>query len=273
MLCIGFISCSSDDYIDYITNNTNNQANTPPIINNKDTLYLAHWNIGHFSLGKYFDTSINDDNFDEKLTLYKELLDTLKIDLLGLCEYNQTFDIRGRNTYDLLLKDYPFYLIGKKHAYNCNAIFYKYTMPITICKYFDSMVQTRYYLCTSFIYKEIEVKFVESHLDWDQGEWGMICRQDQMMELAQTFKDDQYVIICADFNSSNTKEYQCFIDAGFSIAFDDQTSIGTFTTIDNIIYKGFRIVDKSIVKDYTLSDHPLYKAAFMLNTNNYNHGS
>lgn len=263
-ICLITISCGGnsdeDAFIDIKDKDTNYHLGL-----NKDTLFVAHWNIGHFSLGRSSGTAITEDISDMKALSYREMIDTLKVDLFGICEYNVTFDTTGNNTHDLILYEFPFYAIGMRHAYNCNAIFFKFQDIITTVSYYRSSIQIRYYICSTFIYNNIEVKFVETHLDWNQGEYGNLCRNDQMRELASTFRNDPYVIICADFNTSNPEEYKCFLDDGFSIAFDEHTSKETFTTIDNVIYKGFRLVDKSIIKDNTLSDHSLLKAAFMLN--------
>lgn len=264
IFCMNTISCSGEDYEDSIIDNRNDIWDGYVGLN-KDTLIIAHWNIGHFSLGRSSGTTISEDNSNNKLTSYRNLIDTLNVDLFGVCEYNFTFDTAGRDAYDLLFKEFPYYYIGPKYAYNCNASFFKFQVLPTKSYNFEAAVQNRYYICTSFLFNNVEVKFVETHLDWNQGDYGSLCRSDQMIKLASIFHNDPYVIICADFNTVNTEEYVCFTNEDFSIAFDEHSSTGAFKTIDNVIYKGFRLVDKNIIKDNTLSDHSVLKAAFILN--------
>lgn len=262
-LCLSTISCNRENYEDDIIDSCNKNMYEYVGLN-KDTLIIAHWNIGHFSLGRSSNTTISENDSNDKLTSYRNLIDTLNADLIGVSEYNLTFDTAGRAAYDLLFNEFPYYYIGPMYAYNCNASFFKFPVLLTKSYIFKTAVQNRYYICTSFLFNNVEVKFIETHLDWNQGEYGNLCRSDQMIILASIFHNDPYVIICADFNTTNTEEFECFTTEGFSIAFDEHSSNGAYKTIDNVIYKGFRLAEKKLIKDNTLSDHPLLKSSFIL---------
>jgi endonuclease/exonuclease/phosphatase family metal-dependent hydrolase len=107
------------------------------------------------------------------------------------------------------------------------------------------------------------VKFVETHLDFNQGAEGAICRMSQMKELVDAFKDSPYVVICADFNTRIKEEYNVFCDAGFCLATDSLPNAGSPSgdpsqiIIDNIIVKGFRIKETKEYPHMSLSDHNL----------------
>ncbi len=115
-----------------------------------------------------------------------------------------------------------------------------------------------------------EVIFVETHLDFNQGKIGQNCRASQIQALIQDFKDCSYVIICADYNVSDTEEFQAFADAGFLLA--NGGLLGTISTypaskpnhaIDNIITKGFIIQSMDVIDDTKLSDHCIVKSQLL----------
>ena len=201
-------SCSSNYENDLIDKKESNDYQ----YKYRDTLYIAHWNIGHFSLGKSSSTTITDSLSNERASAYKSFLDSLNVDILGICEYNPTFNTSGSNTKEVLFDNYPFYCVGIKHNYNCNAVFSYFNISNSDIKYFATKVQTRYYILTSFVYKNIEVKLVETHLDWNQGNDGKRCRQEQISQLVETFRNDPYVIICVKVISSDIIEDQTLSD-------------------------------------------------------------
>ena len=103
-------------------------------------------------------------------------------------------------------------------------------------------------------------------MDWNQGSNGANCRKRQINELVNTFKDYPFIIICADFNTSTIEEFKPFIDAGFiMINGGDRGTLNTHpasnptSPIDNIILKGFEVINVSVIGDAKLSDHLLIK--------------
>jgi hypothetical protein len=56
-----------------------------------DTLTIAHWNIGHFALGKSDNPTIAAEASEVMASLYRSLNDSIEADVFGVCEYNPTF--------------------------------------------------------------------------------------------------------------------------------------------------------------------------------------
>ena len=225
---------------------------------------VAHWNIGHFSQGKSYNTSITAQDTDSIKVLYLDMIQKVNPDIFGICEYNPIFNTDGANTAQLLFSSFPYSYIGKKYKYNCNSIFSH--LPLYNCSqyFFPRCIQTRYYSVADIVLKGNTVKFVETHLDFNQNSDGKTCRLSQMEELVDAFKSYPYVIICADFNSSVREEYEIFLDAGFSLASDSLPNFGSPSSdisrikIDNIIVKGFEVKETIEYPHNSLSDHNLY---------------
>jgi hypothetical protein len=232
--------------------------------NSIDSIIVAHWNIGHFSQGKSYNTSITAQDTDSIKGLYLDMIQRVNPDIFGICEYNPIFNIDGANTAQLLFSSFPYSYIGKKYNYNCNSFFSH--LPLYNCSqyFFPKCIQTRYYSVADIVLKGNTVKFVETHLDFNQNSDGQTCRSSQMEELVNAFKDYPYVIICADFNSSVREEYDIFLDAGFSLASDSLPNFGSPYSdisrikIDNIIVKGFEVIETKEYPHNSLSDHNLY---------------
>ena len=261
LICLlTFIACGDSENDILEENSTQNES----LFFIKDTIVVAHWNIGHFSLGKAPDTTISTDEAESMASRYKQLLDSVNADILGICEYSPTFSINGEKTSSLLFNNYPFQCIGSKYSYNCNAIFSRHKLHDTNVQFYKKCVQERYYIESRLIINLHDVYFVETHLDWNQGTMGKGSRTEQISELVNKYKDYPYVIICGDMNIASIDELQPFIDAGFALTSGGEK--GTNYTypannpsraIDHIIYKGFKSHRADIIASPQLSDHLL----------------
>lgn len=227
-----------------------------------DTLTVAHWNIGHFALGRSNDTTIPGEKADSMARLYHAMLDTLDVDILGICEYNSFFDKSGGSTRSLFFGDFPYFEMGDKFSYNFNAIFSRIKLYNAQNVIFDKCVQTRYFIETTLKINDHDVKFVETHLDWNEGVNGAAFRAEQIRQLINTYAKEPYVIICADYNTEQgMEEFRPFTDVGFSLA--NSGDLLTYPTIkprspiDNIILRGFRLFSSDMIRDSELSDHSL----------------
>lgn len=235
---------------------------------------VASWNIGHFALGKSGDTQLTHAVLDFYKQSYVNYFNDLNADILALVEYNPLMvnatdkqpEVVAR---EAILSNYSDAQIGPKHAYNCNAIFSNgFEVLRTDTVMFSKMVQTRYYLVTTMRIDGDLVKVVSTHLDWNQGDNGAPYRAIQIQELIEAFKNDKYVIMCADWNVGKTTEYDAFIEAGYNMA--NHGYLGDILTypagnaprsyLDNIITKGFAISHVSVINNALLSDHCLIKA-------------
>ena len=235
---------------------------------------VASWNIGHFALGKSGDTKLTHDVLDFNSQAYRALLNAVGADILALVEYNPlmvnaTDDKPAVEARKAILSNYRDAQIGPKYSYNCNAVFSNGIRVLGVdTVMFSKMVQKRYYLVTTMLLDGDTVKVVSTHLDWNQGENGAPYRELQIKELIDAFKGDKYVIMCADWNTSKTTEYDAFIEAGYDMA--NHGYLGDLNTypagtaprsaIDNIITKGFAISNIAVVNNAMLSDHCLIKA-------------
>lgn len=236
-----------------------------------DTLVVAHWNIGHLSLGKSSSTTIGLDVLQEKINDYRSLIDTIGADLIGICEYEPTFSLAGDDTKLVLFGPYKYSSVGNKYSYNCNALFSTIPINTSFIKTYPKAVQSRYYLESTLKINSKDVLFVETHLDWNEGVNGANYRKSQIAYLSATFSKFRNVIICGDFNVSNESEYSPFVNSGFSLV--NTGDHGTHYTypadnpkhaIDNIIVKGFSIISVDSISDEELSDHSLLRTVLVI---------
>ncbi len=235
---------------------------------------VASWNIGHFALGKSGDTTLKHNVLDFYKQTYKAYFNELNADILALIEYNPimvnaTDKLPAVKARDAILSNYHEAQEGPQYDYNCNAIFSNgFEVLGTDTIMFSKMVQTRYYLVSTMRMDGDIVKVVSTHLDWNQGENGAPYRAIQIQELIEAFKNDKYVILCADWNVGKTSEYSAFTKAGYEMA--NHGYLGDLLTypagssprscLDNIITKGFAISNVKVINDAMLSDHCLIKA-------------
>ncbi|MBR1793609.1 MAG: hypothetical protein IJ764_08245 [Bacteroidales bacterium] len=235
---------------------------------------VASWNIGHFALGKSGDTKLTHDVLDFNKQAYRALLNEVNADILALVEYNPlmvnaTEDKPAVEAREAILSNYRDAQVGPKYSYNCNAIFSNGLRVLyTDTVMFSKMVQRRYYLVTTLLLDGDTVKVVSTHLDWNQGENGEPYRAIQIQEIIEAFRNDKYVIMCADWNTSKTAEYDAFAQAGYDMA--NHGYLGDIRTypagsnprscLDNIITKGFSVGHVSITNNPLLSDHCLIQA-------------
>ena len=237
-----------------------------------DTLTVAHWNIGHFAMGRANNTTISIEDSESMASEYRSLIDSIDADIFGVCEYNSTFSLGGEKTSSYIFCSYPNSIIGSQLSYNCNAIFSRTLLTESKVFFFERCVQQRYYVVSKLPINGHEVIFVETHLDWDQSVDGKGCRASQIQALVETLKGYEYVIICADYNVSDVNEFLAFINAGFSLASGDDFGLfptyPTFNPLsvyDNIIVKGFFINNVSVINYKHLSDHCIIKCDLVFN--------
>lgn len=235
---------------------------------------VASWNIGHFALGKSGDTKLTHAVLDFYKQTYRTYFNDLNADILALVEYNPlmvnaTESQAAVDAHEAILSNYRDAQIGPKYDYNCNAIFSNGIEVLrTDTVLFSKMVQKRYYLVTTMRLDGDIVKVVSTHLDWNQGENGAPYRAIQIQELIEAFKNDKYVIMCADWNTSKSEEFDAFIEAGYDMAnhgylgdiFTYPAGSAPRSCYDNIITKGFAHSNVKVINNVMLSDHCLIKS-------------
>ena len=239
---------------------------------------VASWNIGHFALGKAADSRIALDDAPDKALAYRRFIDAVGADIMAVVEYSPEFvrDADGQMLLparDEVFAGYTNAIVGPKWDYNGNAIFSNgFPLSVGETTRFAKATQPRYYLATDIVIGGETVKFVSTHLDWNQGEHGAEYRATQIKEIIEAFDAYPYVILCADWNVSNTAEYDAFLHAGYRMA--NHGTVGDLPTypagdnprsaLDNIIVKGFVPSRVRILNEPTLSDHCLIVADLTL---------
>lgn len=227
-------------------------------------LRVCSWNVGHFSLGTTSDTTITAENYDEMKTKWRTAINTINADMMLLVEYNTNFaknpDVTAETAIFSLFKDKK---IGTKSGYNQSAMYGNRGFSNTQQVVYEHAVQDgRYYLVSDVKVGDTVVKFVVTHLDFNQGEHGAEYRAEQIQKLIADFTSYDHVVICGDFNVAPASDYEAFTNAGYTMA--NHGYLGDILTwpagagtncFDNIIVKGFAINGIKTLDDATLSDH------------------
>jgi len=238
---------------------------------------VVSWNIGHFANGENCATAITYAAAPQKQQAYQKVINDLKADIMAVVEYEPQFveetgETPAMDARNAVFKYFDDVHLGPKYAYNCNCLFSKEISGFNekVMKFAD-MVQKRYYLCATYKIDGKNVKVISTHLDWNEGASGASCRASQIREIIEAFKDEPYVIMCADWNVGKTEEYDAFLKAGYQMANHGASGdIPTYpakaprTCLDNIIAKGFTIDSVKIINEPELSDHCIIKADLQL---------
>lgn len=240
---------------------------------NSNKFRFAHWNVGHFT---YYDGIQGDDTPDipavdsaAMAIRYKKAINEINADVLGVCEDDPVFDADDTASLPVLYE--PRYAIceqGTKFNYMCASLYTNLPLKdVQVSQvYYPQTVQAnRYYKLMVATFNGHVVKFVETHLDWNQGDHGAEYRAAQIQKLISDFANDIHVVIAGDFNTIPTSDWDAFTNAGYVMA--NHGYIGDLIThvnhisqeqysLDNIIAKGFRISDIKVYEStFELSDH------------------
>lgn len=246
-----------------------------------DALIIAQWNIGHFSNGISTKSSIDGSNFEQKRIEYQTLISKIPANVYCINEYSVDFgkdaEEKKHTAESILFSDYPYSFIGHQRRYSCNAVFSKlnldavreleYECNQTAKITHNSAIGAKDYYFIEFTirYKDINVKVVNTHLAFDKNNVEVVL--DQIRELVERYKDDEYVVLCGDWNTG-ASSFKLFSEAGYQLG--NHGNYGSIVTreasggsIDNIIVKGLKIVNFRAVNS-KLSDHKPVVAALIL---------
>ena len=246
-----------------------------------DALIIAQWNIGHFSNGVYSNSKITGENFESKKEEFSKIISYTNADIFCVNEYSELFGtddngIRQRAD-EVLFSDYANSFVGHQSGYSCNAIFSKlplietkeiaYECNQTAVITHNHLLKAKdyYFIETIVPYKDVEIKLITTHLAFDTNNPEVTLNQ--IRELIERYKYDEYVILCGDWNTGRSS-YDLFSEAGYQLGnhgyFGDIiTREASNGILDNIITKGFDIIDFKAIK-CNLSDHKPVVAALVL---------
>lgn len=221
---------------------------------------FAQWNLGHFAHGKATSSAISAADGAERLKAYRALLERIRPDVLGLCEYSAQFDAGGTRTRNALFGDYPAFAAGPANAFQCNAIASRTVLGETRFVDYSKRRQKTYCAISETVVGGVPLTVVETHLDLSREE-----RTRQIAELAEAVAGRERVIVSGDFNIDDQSEYGPLRKAGLVPANDG--AFGTFNThrrrrmeitpaIDNVLVRGLSICAVQTADDeLELSDH------------------
>ena len=281
MFVLSSFEACSQTTIDSLFFHTDNDTDDKPlsIISDsipqieKDTLRVIQWNIGHFSMGKSSYSRVTDKVFFQRVQSFEELLNSNDADIAAISEYSVYFTNTKQHPQcladTLLFKNYPYYYCGNNgriRGYSLNAVFAKNELfdfhtvdfesnkTATITHTTKIKATDYYYVESYFIWNNHIITLICTHLAFDNNNDSVVINQ--MKELIKVTQDDDHVIICGDFNSSNN--YSIFTENGFTVANNGEW--GTYPStnpsqpLDNIIVKGISIKKASAIPSF-LSDH------------------
>ena len=202
---------------------------------------FCFWNIGHFSLGKYYDTFISDQkedldysnygnstpysNYSAQLKRWTQVLNEYFPDIIMTCEYSSTFahnkngDVRA---VDVVFNKYAYYKIGNlpyTSSYMRTAVFSNICLGEAKEVLYPHTIQSgRYYQVINTNIGGVPTKLVVTHLDFGATGQRATYRSEQIQKLITDFSNETHIIICGDFNVSNANEYDVFAKAGYTMA-------------------------------------------------------
>ncbi len=272
LFAICFQSCSAQVIDDFEKNNIIDYNNA-----DVQKLTVMQWNVGHFSGGKTPESAITDNNYQSKLDEFINIVCNNEIDIISFSEFSMYFantQSHPKTETQKLLDNFPIYFIGNNgqiRNYSLNAFFSKkYILSPQTTEYVSNekadmgfqgrIVAKDYYYIKSYIkINDKKIKFITTHLAFNKTDSSIVINQ--VKELIDECKNDDYVIILGDFNVNNPDIYKRFCQNGFSLA--NYGIFGDFFTypsnkpskmIDNIIVKGLEINNvRTIQTDF--SDH------------------
>lgn len=237
---------------------------------------MATWNIGCFKYYNYKTagqtSDISDANADAVALEYRQMINKIGADILGVCEYAPKYPRASSSgiTRDIILSCFKNAYIGTHYSMaSCNAVFFNPFVYVstsekvftrTVKKEVDSSAAQRYYKDVVLNIAGIMVHVVEVHLDHSYTE----IRTSQMQEVISDMNVYDHVIIAGDFNTNDLEhldtETGLFTSAGYVIA--NNGYIGLYQTnedghkIDNIAAKGFAMSNIQVFEEAgNLSDH------------------
>ena len=248
---------------------------TPSV--NANSVRLATWNIGHFSMGVHTYSKVGTADYTAKLEAYKNYLGAIDADVITLNEYSANFTDPSKNSAATSLtlakttvfSDYPIAFEGSQSRYSCNAIYAKAGLTnieqhVFECNKNATITHTNaikasdyYYITADLNVGGVTVKIVTAHLAFDEKKNPDTVNINQMKELIEYCKNYDRVVLMGDWNVGSFSYFDTFVNAGYQLACTKSnlpTYVGNTRCIDNIIYKGVTVSDFTLAGT-NLSDH------------------
>ena len=233
-------------------------------------LRVVSWNMGMFSHGSTFESTITPAESAEKDSAYRQLVHQMDADLLCLCEYTPVFvkaadDNPAIRSSESVFSLYPNAYEGSRFTTSSRmqtALYGRFPLSAVGQTEYVHWVQRRYYQHGTFMLGGHKVNVIITHLDWHQGEHGNEYRAEQIQHLITTYADEPYVILCGDWNVDALSEYDAFTQAGYQLV--NHGYLGNLETYDGDNGDFLKYIDNIIVKGFAVSDIQTYDGAYEL---------
>ena len=233
----------------------------------KEEFTLCAWNIGHFAMGVHRNTDITASDYVEKLKAFNDMVLLRKADIFAVSEYSRIFANLGTdnsvNADDVIFGEFENKFIGEQRNFSCDAVFgnihvrdirqvdYECNQDAEITHTTLIKATDYYYVRWNMVVNGRDVLCIATHLAFDTNKPDVL-QQAQIEELISVCENAPYVIILADFNTSN---FDAFKTAGYAMIANSGVNNGY---IDNIVVKGLEIIEGiSISGSNSLSDHKM----------------
>lgn len=228
---------------------------------------IAHWNIGAFVYTNWVvggpTHTIPAEDAPEYAQKYRELINSINPDIMGIAEYNPKFSAANWDTKDVIFQCFNLQREATKTGANCNSVFANFMEWVGYEEIsFPASSYNRYYTHITARFLGENVHIVEAHLDHTYN----AMRVAEIEQLIADMSPYKYVIVMGDFNTGDEEtietELAAFTDAGYTMFNDGY--IGLVITsltqeyVDNIVTKGFSMLNIAASQESgTLSDHLL----------------
>ena len=235
---------------------------------NTSSVRIATWNIGHFSLGKKPDSTIENTQFAMKSEEYRDYINNaVNADVIFLNEYSQKFTKSANLAKNTVFDSYDKTVYeGPQLNYSCNAVYSKVEISAPErhefeCNKTAGTISTKvkatdyYFVTTDIVIDGTVVKLVSVHLAFD-GEGSKNVVVNQLKELIAYCEQFEHVVLLGDWNINTFSEFNIFTNAGYSLgnADKDMPTYTSGSSLDNIVYKGVTVTDFTLAGT-NLSDH------------------
>ena len=272
--------CSVIGRIKRRKNNDGNRETFPTELKNEQSnrsYIIATWNIGHFSGGKKYCSTITGQEYTQKSKAFRDFISSLGADILSLNEYSDEL-IRNDPETDarkVILSDYPNITEGERRYYSCNVLCSRIPLEHTAVREFacnsgkwgerilnpaNGQLSARqyYYIEADLPVNGKNVKVICTHLAFlsDPGDRDELV-EDQIDELIEKYGACEHVVMMGDWNSNCFSFFRESVEkGGFRLANECANAVTCppDLSLDNVIWKGVTI-DGFEIRKTDLSDH------------------
>ena len=236
---------------------------------NANSVRIATWNIGHYSLGNKPNSTLEDTQLAMQSAYYKDYINNaIDADIIFLNEYSKNFTKGGNPAKNTIFADYNKVVYeGPQYGYSCNAVYSRIEISTpqkhelkcneTAGKIsvHDVKATDYYFVTTDLVINGTTVKLVSAHLAFD-GEGSKDVVINQFKEIIEYCNQFEHVVLLGDWNVGSFSEFDLFTEAGYTLANADKNmaTYNSGSSLDNIIYKGVTVSDFGLAGT-DLSDH------------------